>query len=367
MPISLDQFKSLGDYSDLEHLHVYGDLLRLYSLPIHATIGEAASLFRSIRSLDDSILTVYVSYVLTRVGFYAQPFASGDFPERLYTTEFSDSDWLENLILFEHEEYEDEWEMYFENESNETMKILFVTLLHSDEDPITGKHDEAAHLVKLFDESGSNFVVVHPRLSRKAKQTFMKTKARMNQKTGEDVVLSTGQFVSRFIPDETKRKIVEANWEVLREKILGKLQREWPILVYSIYDKQLSDIQARLRKARLKYQLGTEFEDSIKDAGVSCEGLLQILHSIYPKKIDKKMEFSDLLCNLKDVISEEFGKDIYADLDLIREWRNNVLHPPVPKPDAHITLKIITKAELFHKLFHRRIKRVHVLKGENRQ
>ena len=38
MVISRDQFESLGDYSDLEQLHVYGDLLRLYSLPIHATI-----------------------------------------------------------------------------------------------------------------------------------------------------------------------------------------------------------------------------------------------------------------------------------------------------------------------------------------
>ena len=363
MPISLDQFESLGDYSDLEHLHVYGDLLRLYSLPIHATIADAASLFRSIRSLDDIVLTVYVSYVLARVGFYAQPLASGDFPERLYTTEFADSDWLKNLILFEHEEYKYEWEIYFENERNETLKILFVTLLECDEDPITGKDDEATHLVKLFDKSGSNIVVVHPRLSRKAKQTFMRTKARMTQKIGEDVVLSTGQFVSRFIPNEAKRKIVEENWKVLREKILGQLQNEWPILVHSIHDRQLSDIQARLRKARLKYEWGTEFEDSIKDAAVSCEGLLQVLHSIYPTKINKKMEFNDLLCNLKDVIIEEFGKDIYEDLNLIREWRNNVLHPPVPELDAHITLKILTKAELFHELFHRRTKRVQARRG----
>lgn len=78
------------------------------------------------------------------------------------------------------------------------------------------------------------------------------------------------------------------------------------------------------------------------------------------------MEFSDLLCNLKDVITEEFGEDIYNDLNLIRTWRNNVLHPPVIKPNAHIALKIITKAELFHELFHKQIKGIHIPKAENR-
>ena len=85
------------------------------------------------------------------------------------------------------------------------------------------------------------------------------------------------------------------------------------------------------------------------------------------KHMFRKMRFYDLLCNLKEVIIEEFGKDVYNDLDLIREWRNNVLHPPVTKPDAHITLKIITKAELFHELFHKKIKSIHVPKAENRQ
>jgi hypothetical protein len=368
MPISRDQFESLGDYSDLEQLHVYGDLLRLYSLEVHTTIDEAASLFRDIRSLDGIILTVYVSYVMGRLGFYSQLLASEDFPERQYTTEFKDSDWLENLVLFEHEEvYQDEWEMYFENERNEKIKVIFVTLLLSDKDPISGEYDEAAHLVNLFDESCSNCVVVHPRLSRKAKQTFMKTKNRMKQKTGEDIVLSTGQFVSKFIPDETKRKTVEANWEVLREKILGMLQKEWQILVYSIHDEQLSDIRTRLRKARQKYELGVEFEDSVKDAGISCEGLLQILHSIYPKKIDKRMDFNELLCDLKEIIIEEFGEDIYQDLNLIRVWRNNVLHPPVTKPDANIALKILSKAELFHELFHKKIKSVHVPQARSRK
>jgi len=348
----LDQIVSLGDYSGLENLHVYGDLLCLYSLPVHATIEEAESLFRSIRSLDLRILTVYVSYVLARAGFSAAKAVEID------TTEFEDHDWLKHLYLFEHHaEWEgNEWVHGFDNKKNERIGILFVTLLWSDNEPNTGKSSEAGYLLGLLDELACNYVVVHPRLSRKIKKIFMRTKERVKQIRGQDIVLSTGEFVSNFIPDEGKRKIVEANWEVLREKILrGMLQKEWPILVYSIHDQLISDIRERLEKTRLKFGLGRDMEESIKDAGIACEGLLQILHSIYPKKFGEKMEFYDLLCNLKEIIIEEFGQDIYDDLDLIREWRNKVLHPPVTKPDVRTTLKIITKAELFHELFHEKI------------
>ncbi len=304
------------------------------------------------------MLTVYVSYILSKAGFSA-----ADVFGELSTTEFKDQDWLEHLYSFEHGEegYRNEWVKYYENEKKETLQILFVTLLVSDFDPVTKEHDEAKHLLKLLQEtqrdpSASSYVVVHPSLSRRAKKTFMRTKQRMKQIAGQDIVLSTGQFVSKFIPEESKRKIVEANWEVLREKILGNLLKEWRILVYSIHEKQLSQIRERLRKARLTFELGLDLEEPIKDAGICCEGLLQILHSIYPKKTTEKMEFYELLCSLKDVIIEDFGEDVYRDLDMVREWRNKVLHPPVTKPNVDTTLKIITKAELFHELFHKKMR-----------
>lgn len=361
MPISGEQIEVLRHLSGLENLHVYGNLLSLYSLPIKARIDEAESLYRSIRSLDDRMFSVYVSYILSRVGFSAaNVFELNQDLEatHLFTTEFEDRDWFEHLDSFEHVEegYRNEWALYFGNEKNENMLILFVTLLVSDMDG-----DEAKHLLGLLqklqrDQSASGYVVVHPSLSRLAKKTFKRTKERMKQIAGQDVVLSTGQFVSKFIPQESKRKIVEANWEVLREKILGNLLKEWKILVYSVHEKQLSQIRERLRKARLKFELGLDLEESIKDAGICCEGLLQILHSIYPKKTTEKMEFYELLCSLRDEIIEGYGEDVYNDLDMIREWRNKVLHPPVTKPDFDTTLKIITKAELFHELFHNKMR-----------
>lgn len=75
MPIPREMFDILGDYSGLENMHPYGDFLSLYSLPVHASIAEAADIFRDLRGLDDRILTIYVSHILSKVGYYVSDFS----------------------------------------------------------------------------------------------------------------------------------------------------------------------------------------------------------------------------------------------------------------------------------------------------
>jgi hypothetical protein len=363
MPISIEQFDHLGDYSGLDDLHVYGNLLSLYSLRVDGQVGEINRLYDRIRSLDDRIFTLYVAYVLSRAGFSAMHVVELDKDlqmKSLDTTKFEDHHWLEHLDSFEivDEGYRDEWVRYFENERNETIKVMFVTLLHSEMDPTTKECDEATHLLQELQpgECGLNYVVVHPRLSRKAKETFIKTKRRMKQIIGKDIVLSTGEFASKFVPDENKRKMIETNWEVLREKLLNAFKKEWPIIVYSTNEQQLFEIRERLRKVRWKFEMRHDLEEAVRDAGLVCEGLLQILHSMYPKDVKERMDFNELLCDLKETIVKDFGEDIYCDLDLIREWRNKVSHPPITVPNSRIALKIVTKAKLFHELFHEKLK-----------
>jgi hypothetical protein len=57
-----------------------------------------------------------------------------------------------------------------------------------------------------------------------------------------------------------------------------------------------------------------------------------------------------MLCILKDTIIEQFGEDVYNDLDIIRNWRNKVVHPSQEKPDECSALRVIVKAELFFEL-----------------
>lgn len=355
-----------SNHRNLGNLHVYGDLLQLYALPGHGTIIEVGELYGELKALERELLTLYASYVLAHIGFYVEDWVSDDFVEAsgeaLYTTKFQDDDWIENLALFERleEEFYSGWEMYYKNERQERLKVIFVTLFMTEINMRTDiTLDEVEYLLKKFGKSCSNYVVVHPKLSRQDKKTFMQAKEKMKQNEGQDLILSTGEFVAKFIPDGKKRQIIEENWKFLREKIVVDLRQKRPILIFATDAKQLSDTSERIRKSMVKYETRS-FEDAIKDAGVPCESLLQILYSVYfPKKTAEKLEFYDLLCALKEVITERFGSNIYLDLDFIRTWRNNVVHPRRDKPDSAITLQVITKAQLFNKLFKMKIFEAH--------
>lgn len=168
------------------------------------------------------------------------------------------------------------------------------------------------------------------------------------------MLLATGEFTSLMIPDKDQRHIVEQNWVSLRSILLSDLQKEWPALVYATQQTKIADIEERVQKAKIKHE-SNEFEESIRNAGVSCEGMLQILYSIYGLKELDKPEYSDLLCSLREVIIEQFGDLIYEDLDFIREWRNAVVHPSSMKPNELDSLQVVRKTELFHEMFKKQI------------
>lgn len=215
--------------------------------------------------------------------------------------------------------------------------------------------DTKKYLFPKLDMSCSNLVLVHPKLSRRDTRGFVRIKEKMKQSLGQDIILSTGEFVARFIPDSEKRHVVEENWMSLRRKIVENLQKEYPILIKSIHEQELSEVDDRIRASRLKYE-NLLFDDAIKDAGVACESLLQVLYSIFvSKKTVGELTFHDLQCALREVLIEKFGSIVYGDLEFIRNWRNNVVHPSRQEPNDAITLQVITRAELFHKLFLRQL------------
>ena len=199
----------------------------------------------------------------------------------------------------------------------------------------------------------NNVIIAHPLLSRSKKEAFLETKAKLKKRLGKDVFLSTGEFLARFIPEKEKRIVLEKNWENLRMKILERLQMEYPFLTYAINRQTIAKVEEKLRAAQLKYEEG-RFEDAIKDASVACEGLLQILGSKYGIKTEEAT-FYDLQCILRDSIIEEFGENTYNDLDMIRKWRNKVVHFHKEKPDEFVTLQIVKRANLLLEIFKKKI------------
>jgi HEPN domain-containing protein len=356
MPLSFEMFKTLEDYSGLEKLHVYGDFLTLYSLPVNGTISETGKIFNNLEILDKRIFCLYASYVLAKAGFYLTDLRNPEVDDGtenpdnfFFTTDFNDKDWLElaDFIFYYDESYEgkDVWSFEFANKKNETIKIFFVDFLYED------------YKAPIEFTQGTSYFLLHPRLSRKARETCTRFADRIKEETGVDLAFSTGQFVAKYIPDKEKRQVVEANWEFLRQQVLGEFQSKWKILTYSIYRKEIDESYNELQKARLKLETGINLEEAVFCAGIACEGLLKALYSTKPKRIHDRMTFDEYLNDLTDLISEDFGEDILSDLRLIQEWRNKVAHAPREIPDKITALKIVTKAELFQKLFDDNLKR----------
>ena len=216
----------LYDNLELKNLHVYGDLLTFYNLPVSdASLAEIGRLYIKFRVFEARLLTLYASYILSRAGYHIADIASDDFAEiegkKIYTTQFNDEDWIEwfeNLPPGELDEIEfTPWDMDYENREGKKLKVFFIKLL-----VCTSNYDEVQTLIRHFRKGISNIVVAHPLLLRKEKDAFMKAKVKMREYLGRDALLSTGEFVIRFLPDKVKRVIVEENWKTLREKFLKK-------------------------------------------------------------------------------------------------------------------------------------------------
>ena len=361
------KIKFSDDYSELKDLHVYGDILTLYGLPIYAPVAKAGRLYNELRLLDSRILTLYVSYILAHANFYISILAGDDFAEasgeRLYTTKFNNENWIDIFEILPPDEgriFFEPWNITYEKQTGEKLGVIFVELLFRSFDFKTGREkNEAEVLVEYISKSDdlrgneSNIFIAHPRLSKSQKEDFLKTKIEIKKLLGEDVFLSTGEFTARFILDKQKRIIVEENWKDLRAKLLSRFQSKYPFLTYAINLQIITEVEEKLSNAKLKFKEG-RFEDAIKDVAIACEGLLRILCSKYGFKIEERAQFYDLQCILKDIIVEEFGENTYNDLSMIREWRNRVVHFSPIKPDEYITLQIVRRANLFFEMFKRK-------------
>ena len=360
MPISFDfrETDSIDiDYSGrLENLHVYGDFLSLFSLPTVGTIAEIGNIFNDLKRVDKQIFCIYVSYVLSKAGFYLTDIlnpdfidSSGNYPHDYYSTNFKEEDWVSMALSGPFGDIgwgEEIWPLNFENEEKNRIRIFFVNKLYSPYDP-------PSEFIQ-----GSSYFVINPRLFRKEKEWCEDFAEQLRKKTEYDLAFSTGQFVVRYLPDEKKRGIVEANWEYLRERILVEFQKKWKILVFCLHKKEVDDSYDNLRKARLKLESGNELEGAVLDAAIACEGLLKTLHSTRPKRTHERMVFDEYLSDLSDLLTtEDFGEDILYDLKWIRDWRNRVADAPRKIPDSITALKIVTKAELFQKLFDKYLKK----------
>lgn len=367
--------------SDVESL-IFGDLLKWRAIEIKAKLDDAARLYEEIKLLEKCLFSAFISYILARAGFFnitildLYPWDIKD--KETLTTRFDNSDWVKHIDAFScSEEFREdltdaeyemlekapEWTIQYSNDEGQVLQVKFLSgqafwyFVKFPIEDITKGEEKGISWVEMYlsriNKSLRNYVVVHPSTYKQAKMDFKKLSKYLYERTGQQILFSVEGFIHKFFPIKDKKYIIKENWALIREKILWNTRKKWPIIVHSTHSNQLSDIQRRLKDATLKYEMGERyFEDAVRDAALACEEILQVIHEIYvPKSARKDMHFYDFLCELREIIVDEFGKKVYDDLDFIRIWRNKVSHTPPEKPNDLITFQVVERSKMFYEVF----------------
>jgi len=352
-------------------LLVYGDFSRLFNLQVHTTLEQGAGLWGKLKDLDRSLLTGFVSYVLSKARFSQRAILTLTGME---TTDFKDEDWIENIeiLIFAWAEELMEmrkiigeladtpllrehltWSHYYENtETKETIKVIFVS--RGSPDWVVAHGENRRWLIAhSIDPSVPNYIVIHPVTYGLVKEKRPKDFQELRSLLAEENVplLSTDEFAHRFIPQSQKKYVTLENWISIRDRVLEKLHKNWRILISASKMEQLAEVSKLFRDAHAEYEQ-QHFAHAIMDVGRGCEALLGILYYMEKgKEPEPNMGFNDLLDSVKDMIEGEFGKNVFDDLAFIRDWRNKVAHPNIVLPTATVTLQVMRRSEIFYELF----------------
>lgn len=342
--MSQEQFEHLNDYSNLSSLHLYGDVLDLYNLELQATLGTAGQIFEDLKRLDKGLFNTYVAFILAKAGYDIEAPELWEDSSKIELEDWHRAcDYLADF-LFETGS-QDVWGETYKR-GKERIHVTFLDTFYT---------TEFSDITKRLDRESTNLVIVHPRTARQVKNEFYRLR-RECEAYGDTVrVISTGELLQRLISDERRQKLVENEWELIREQVLSDLTKSWPVIAVQRHRKLYDESKKLLAQARAKLDMD-QCRDSVRDAGLACEGFLKIMTSMFePDKLKDRPEFSDMIQILGRYIPPELGEDTLDDLELIRQWRNRASHVEYAPPDYADAMKVVMKTELFVRLFEMKI------------
>jgi hypothetical protein len=347
------------DVAGLRDLDVYGDLLTPLSLKIDAPLAEAAGIIRDLSSLNRTLLNTYIAYVLSKAGYRYD--LLDEVEEHLHTDEFKDEDWIKNWELLSPAG-NGSWDSSFRNRNDKRLTIRCIDLELQGEDETTWGGTQEIWVVlpsaeSLKAEYGTgkvDYLVVHPAIAKLATPEFRRFKSELSGLLDSDVVLSAGEFRAKFVNPQTI-KLVEQGWLSLRQRLKAEFQKRWPVVAISQHFEIIQRAEDEMRRANIAYQQ-SDYTDCVRDAAYACESLLAVLYSTYGKvtTTSEKLTYDEYLERMRNELEEDFGSDIFEDLDLIRKQRNMQSHPYPQRPSNGEALRVLRKAELFRDLFNLR-------------
>lgn len=363
---------------------IWGDMFKWYDVEVVAKLRDATRLFENIQDLENCIFAAFISFILSKRGYFNQTVLDlhpWDIKDRTeYTSEFHSEDWIQHISAFSC------WEEYRGIESDAKYEAIkkhstdwTVNFSNIDENIISVKflsgmsgwyfftYRDVGKTFKWVDQylsglrkSDTNYIVVHPSTYYEAKLKFKELNNYLYEQLGQRIILTSDEFLHKFIPGKKEKEVALEEWVLIREEILGNVRKDWPNLIFATHSKLLSKMVEKISSAEGKYRLGPpHYSDAIKDAALACEGLLNVLNDVInPKQSARTPRYVELLFGLKEIIKERFGENMFSDLDYIRKCRNEVSHPTPEEPDGLITFQVVTRAKMFYDLISKEFKEI---------
>ncbi|MHB1811849.1 MAG: hypothetical protein ACYCPR_05480 [Thermoplasmataceae archaeon] len=162
------------------------------------------------------------------------------------------------------------------------------------------------------------------------------------------------EFVSNFLSDEFSD--YKDYFKGCRDEAIGILESWYPFIPtvreLSFIKKSRDDILQAVHKSEDFSLSDQDIEDIVRRLTVGIEGLLQALANIiFGAKKDQKSEFNDLISSLRGVIIEDYGEDVWNDLQYLHKLRNSVSHPRDYKVNKNDMIKAAARSRMFLTLF----------------
>lgn len=147
-------------------------------------------------------------------------------------------------------------------------------------------------------------------------------------------------------------------WTVYRSEAIRNFEDRYPFIKVRESIKKLEIGKKEINEAWADLQKGEFTERTMKElvwkSSKGVEALLGIFYRTAKGKSSGNFGIGEMLSHLRSEIEEEYGKDVYGELDFIRSMRNIADHATEEEITQKDTIKVISMAKLFLTLFEAR-------------
>lgn len=360
-------------YSDLKKEYLtYGDIPEFLTIKpgdfptgISESIFNIAHFYKIILGLTNNMLDSFVNLIMMRKGYVDKELID-DFPKQDMIQGNLDFYMEEVQTLMPLNDFERIELIDFVNETDSS-SFVRIGILRSWPEPIREDYlmffslDRAETLVQEISEYEKKkgtmecpkYLIIDPFLYRSVKEYIHNLKKDIEAIRPDWNVVSAEAFLDDFL-DREKHEFKEEfrNSIKLAKK---KLENAYPFLSIRSELSRITggrrDILGALHDSKKEILTVNDIDNIVRSATRGVEALLLALYRKTFNEETTGLTFGQLLMKLRSFIEDEFGKDIYSELEFIYKMRNQEDHPNYVELDVIDGIKTVERSALFLAIF----------------